>query len=143
MAKNKIIFDDDVDDLAKQLEGGKNATASTNAEKNSKSEEKASNQATPTVTNSQRARAANKKTKEPGTWKRDKNVLYDMESCINRKYVKNGTLTSAQIYKEFVLPLKKFALEKGTGIRDLMNIAIYQFGVKEGIFKALEDDEPK
>ena|ERR1017187_2996666 len=147
MAKNQIVFNDDLDDLAKEIEsGGKSKqTASTGTKAKGSLKNSQQSSTTPLSTSvsalsPREKRNLNRKDKDKSDlWKRDKNPLYDMECCIHQKYIKDGELASAQVFKEFILPFKEYALKKKTGIRDLFNIAIYQFGVKEGILKPSEE----
>ena len=145
--KNSIIFDDDADQLSQQIEGGSKANTATKAKADGKGNQQNNtapvNTPVSTVNTRERRNLIKKEKDKSALWKRDKNPLYDMECCIHQKYVKDGELASAQIYKEFIMPLKEYALKKKTGIRDLINIAIYQFGVKEGFFKPGDEHAAK
>ncbi|MHB8259777.1 MAG: hypothetical protein ACYDCN_01035 [Bacteroidia bacterium] len=144
---SKLIFDDNIDNLSQEIERGSKANTLANTDTKSKGSLKNNQQSsTAPISTSVSAlslrekRNLNRKEKDKSDlWKRDKNPLYDMECCINQKYIKDGELASAQVFKEFILPFKEYALKKKTGIRDLFNIAIFQFGVKEGILKQGEE----
>jgi hypothetical protein len=69
-------------------------------------------------------------------WKREKNPLYDMERLINPVYFESGNFTSTQMCEAYGRALKKFAYDKNTSIRDIINIAIFDYGIKEGFLKS-------
>jgi hypothetical protein len=73
-------------------------------------------------------------------WKREKNPLYDMELLVNPIYLENGEFTSTQMCETYGRSLKKFAYDKNTSIRDLINIAIFEYGLKEGFLKRAKEE---
>jgi|ERR1035437_2579861 hypothetical protein len=73
-------------------------------------------------------------------WKREKNPLYDMELLVNPVYLENGAYTSTQMCEAYGRSLKKFAYDKNTSIRDLINIAIFEYGTKEGFLKKAKEE---
>jgi hypothetical protein len=62
-------------------------------------------------------------------YKRIKNPLYDMDVCVNQKYLKSGELTTVKIPEGFLKPYKEFALDNNTNLQDLVSMALFKFGL--------------